>query len=78
MDGVDWVRRRVRVDGELQSQFIYNQNSSGDKIIEAGEACEIKITKTVNFNFTGAVMQAPSIKRQGMLATSWGALKRLQ
>ena len=76
VDGIASVKRRVRINGVLQSQYIYSEESAGDKVIEAGEACEIQVTDTVTFNFTAEVMQAPMARRVGTLATSWGAMKR--
>ena len=75
--GVSHVRRRIIVDGRLDFQHIYTTTSEGaDKIIQPGDAVVMLITREVTLDLSGSVAAAPSVRRKGTLATSWGAMKR--
>ena len=76
VDGVDRVDRRVRVDGKLHYQYIRNPGDTGDDMIRAGDAVVVRVREDVTLNLRGSVMSAPSVRRKGTLATSWGAMKR--
>ena len=75
--GVSYVRRRILIDGRLDYQFIHTTKSEGaDETIEPGDAVVMLITREVTLDLSGSVMSAPSVRRKGTLATSWGAMKR--
>ena len=79
IDGVDFVKRRVRVDGNLFYKTITRENidSEYDVLIEPGMAVMIRIREAVTFDLSGSdVLMAPMARRVGTLATSWGAMKR--
>ena len=75
--GVSYVRRQILIDGRLNYQFIHTTNSEGaDEMIQPGDAVVMLITREVTLDLSGSVMSAPSVRRKGTLATSWGAMKR--
>ena len=74
IEGVDWVQRRVRVDGELRYQYIRRAGDDGDKVIEAGDFVVMRIRRDLRFDFRGdSVAAAPSVNRS--LTTSWAEMK---
>lgn len=75
VDGVDWVRRRIRIDGRLRYLYIRNASDAGDKVIESGDSVTIRIRKNIIFDFRGSIPAAPMAGRSHTLATSWGAMK---
>ena len=75
--GVSHVRRRVVIDWRLDYQFIYTTSNEGaDEVIQPGDAVVMLITREVTLDLSGSVAAAPSVRRKGTLATSWGAMKR--
>ena len=77
--GVSHVRRRILVDGQLDYQHIYKtSNEDADEMIQPGDAVVMLITREVTLDLSGSVAAAPSIKRKGTLAMSWGAMKDRQ
>ena len=75
--GVSYVRRRIVIDWRLDYQFIHTTNSEGaDEAIKPGDAVVMLITREVTLDLSGSVSAAPSVRRKGTLATSWGAMKR--
>ena len=76
VDGVDWVERRLRINGKIQSLYIRNAGDAGDREIEPGDSVTIRIRKAVSYDLRGAVMGAPQAYREHTLTTSWGNIKR--
>ena len=71
VDGVEWVKI-----GYSPSKHIDSQDDPDDQDLKAGQAIRISVTKDVTLDLGGSVAAAPSVRRRGTLATSWGAMKR--
>ena len=74
VDGVKWVRI-----GYERSVFIHSEDAPDDQELVKGQAIRIYVIKNVTLDLRGSIPEttaAPSIRRKGTLATSWGAMKR--
>ena len=74
VDGVEWVKI-----GYSSPQTIDSIDDPDDVDIESGQAIRISVTEDVTLDLRGSIPEAaaaPSVRRKGTLATSWGAMKR--
>ena len=74
VDGVEWIKI-----GYGSPQTIDSEDDPDDQDLEAGQAIQISVTEDVTLDLRGLIPEtaaAPSVRRKGTLATSWGAMKR--
>ena len=74
VDGVEWVKI-----GYGDPQKIDSVDDPDDQDLQAGQAIRISVTEDVTLDLRGLIPEtaaAPSVRRKGTLATSWGAMKR--
>ena len=74
VDGVEWVKI-----GYSPNKHIDSQDDPDDQDLKAGQAIRISVTEDVTLDLRGSIPEtaaAPSVRRKGTLATSWGAMKR--
>ena len=74
VDGVEWIKI-----GYGSPQTIDSEDDPDDQDLEAGQAIRISVTEDVTLDLRGLIPEtaaAPSVRRKGTLATSWGAMKR--
>ena len=74
VDGVGSVKL-----GYSPTKYIDSIDDPDDQDLRAGQAIRIRVTNAVTLDLRGTIVEtlaAPSVRRRGTLATSWGAMKR--
>ena len=74
VDGIEWVKVGYSY------KLINSINDSDDQDLRAGQAVRVSVTEPVTLDLRGTIVEtlaAPSVRRRGTLATSWGGLKRI-
>ena len=73
VDGIEWVKVGYSY------KLINSINDSDDQDLRAGQAVRVSVTEPVTLDLRGTIVEtlaAPSVRRRGTLAMSWGAMKR--
>ena len=72
-DGIEWVKLGYH------AKRVSSEDDPDDQDLRAGQAIRISVTNAVTLDLRGTIVEtlaAPSVRRRGTLATSWGAMKR--